>query len=370
MENSFPHKLWVIPRVIHTTCINFLYFSPKSAILGILNTCKRKLLYECMIIFLYGEDSFRSRNHLQKMLSKFKADRDPSDLNSIRIDREAGRGSGVFEEIFAAPFLAEKRMVVLENFLMSATKDELAELLAIVEEKKLPRTTILVLWEARTKFNTKAAKELASVLAKEKYSQEFELLSGTKLAAYVSSLFSERGVQASREAVYGLEQAVGGDMWRLNSLVDQLCAFSDYGQREVSEDDVFCFVDRSDEDKIFALVDAIIARNGKEAFKLLGMQYSLGKDSAYVFAMILRQFRIMLSIEDAVSSGVDSKSIAKKLSLHPFVVNRTRHVLSRFSRGELELVYQSLVEYDIKVKTGKGKDKQLLEGFVLNFIAK
>ena len=71
-----------------------------------------------MILFLYGKDTFRSRQQMKKMVEKFKADRDPQGYNIVTIDAAAERNSSrILNEIFTVPFLAERRMVVLESFL-------------------------------------------------------------------------------------------------------------------------------------------------------------------------------------------------------------------------------------------------------------
>ena len=98
-----------------------------------------------MLIFLHGPDTFRSRQQLKKMIEKFKTDRDPQGYNVAVLDCAKEDGGKVMEQILSAPFMSEKRLVVLENFL-STTKigDLQTEMLKRVDEKTLPESTVLI----------------------------------------------------------------------------------------------------------------------------------------------------------------------------------------------------------------------------------
>ncbi len=76
-----------------------------------------------MVIFLYGKDIFRSREHLKKMTAKFRADRDPQGYNVVRLDASAeSESSRIMNEMLASPFLAERRLAVIESLLSSKHK--------------------------------------------------------------------------------------------------------------------------------------------------------------------------------------------------------------------------------------------------------
>ena len=72
-----------------------------------------------MIIYIYGEDTFRSRNYLTQQIERFKKERDPQNLNVVFLDGQKVESSRLWNEIMAMPFLAEKRLVVIHNILSS-----------------------------------------------------------------------------------------------------------------------------------------------------------------------------------------------------------------------------------------------------------
>ena len=91
-----------------------------------------------MIIYIYGADTFRSRQYLKKTIEQFKKQRDPQGYNVVILDAKIEEMGKILSEMTAAPFLAEKRMIVLENTLSSADEDMLSELAEWVKNKKIP----------------------------------------------------------------------------------------------------------------------------------------------------------------------------------------------------------------------------------------
>lgn len=358
-----------------------------------------------MLIFLYGPDTFRSREQLKKMVSKFKADRDPQGFNVAILDCAHEEFGKILEQILAVPFLAEKRMVVLENLLTATGKGDLQEeILKRLENKSLPESNVYLFWEGEGKPKTNAAKKLLEILSKEKYAQEFLPLTGTKLASWIESEIKIQGGKISREALNYLVNNIGGDMWRLNSLINQLMSYShspvclktdtpslaegdkmspsfqegetaslaggegvaEAGKKEVTLVDVQLFLEEKTDDSIFNLVDAIVAKQAKQAFQMIREQYKKGEDAMYILAMILRQFRILIELRDLFdredNSGSDA--LAKKLGLHPFVVKKSLPFVKRYTLTELKNIYQKLLEIDTKTKTGQGQPDLLLDLFV------
>jgi len=72
-----------------------------------------------------------------------------------------------------------------------------------------------------------------------------------------------------------------------------------------------------------------------------------------IFFMIVRQFRILISLQDLAKRNLPQSEIAKQLKLHPFVVQNSIPQARNFSADELKRAYAQLLEIDTGVKTGK-----------------
>jgi len=323
-----------------------------------------------MLLFLYGADTFRSRQQLRKMIDKFKKDRDPRGYNVARLDCTKETPDKIMSEILAVPFLAEKRMVVLEQFLTSKSIDCIGDVLQRIENNTIPETNNILFFEdgEEKSVKTKQGKALFARLKKEKYAQESSILTGTDLFEWIVAEITERGGQIDRSAVHFLAQHIG-DMWRLNSVLDQLIA---YKQHEViQERDVVLFVDEKADDNIFSLVDAIVGKQPTQVYAMIAQQYREGKDADYIFAMIVRQIRILLELRDVYDRDeqVRSDVLAKTLGLHPFVVKKSLSLVKRYTLNSLKQLHQELLDMDRQTKTGHADRSLLLDVFVGRLIS-
>ncbi|MBU1612971.1 hypothetical protein KKC87_00885 [Patescibacteria group bacterium] len=354
-----------------------------------------------MIINIYGEDTFRSRQYLKKTIEQFKKQRDPQGYNVVVLDAKKEKPGKILSEMASAPFLAERRMVVLENVLSISDKDFLADLIEKIKEKKLSESNVLVFWQGETLGKVKEIKELAKLLEKEKFSQEFKLLEGTELFSWTKKEIENRGGKIGEHALQYLCQNVNKDIWLLNSLIDQLVAYAhsvilresdgrskdlleseheeafrsaqnnnmknnNKNLKEIMTADIQLFLEEKGDDNIFNLVDAVVGGNKKLAYKLIRDQLESGEDYQFIHIMIVRQFKILLEMRDLFDreDGLTSDMIAKRLELHPFVIRKSMSLVKMFSMQKLRDIYNDLLQIDIKTKTGRGDQSLLIDLFV------
>ncbi len=316
-----------------------------------------------MIFFLYGEDTFRSRAKKRELVEGFKQKRDATGMNVVVLDCAKIKEELLFEELQASPFLAEKRLVVLENLLNMKKNTLQSRFLDFLEQNKLPETTVLVIWDEGKAFKSDAGK-LFEVLKKEKYAQEFATLVGVELKNWILEETKSRGAIIDPPAVQYILSNVPKNTWAVHSLLDQLIAFAQ--GRTIVQADVALFLHEASDDNIFNLVDAIIAKNSQKVFQMIEAQYAKGEDAQFIFAMLLRQFRILIELADidARALRIPSDVLAKQLSLHPFVVKKSIPLAKKYSFTELKKVYAELRDIDIKTKTGQGNQSMMIDFFV------
>ncbi len=317
-----------------------------------------------MILFLYGPDTFRSHKYLRQSVEQFKKTRDPHGYNVVFLDGKKEELGKILTEISSTPFLAERRMIIIENILSNGDKELLQEVIIRVQAKKVPESNIIIFWQGEALSKVKEAKELQALLTKEKYAQEFSLLVGSPLEGWIQGEVSARGGSISPEATHFLAQNSGTDMWRLNSLLDQLVSYKKGTTIELA--DVQLFLDEKIDDNIFNMVDAIVQGNRKLAFKLLNEQRRLGEDEPKIFGLVVWQFRILLQMADLLEreGNMPSDILAKKIGIHPFVAKKNLAAARRLPLARLQAIFQSLLDIDIKTKTGQGDQSLLLDLFV------
>jgi DNA polymerase-3 subunit delta len=306
-----------------------------------------------MLIFLYGPDTFRSQEHLKKLINKFKKDRDPEGLNVHILDCEKCEDKIVLEQLSTGPFLDEKKLIVLKKLLTTAKKGDLqTELLNKIKNQKIPEDNIVIFCEEDLKPKTNVAKELFGILQKEKFSQEFTCLTTNKLNTWINDLVTQNKAKISEKALNYLSENTSDNAWLLSSLIEQLTAYK--SNEEISIEDIKLFLPEKIDDSIFNLVDAIIAKQKNLIFAMIKEQYRLGKDPLYILAMLIRQFKILLQIRDEFEANdlLKSDELAKKLGIHPFVIKKSLPLVKRFTKNNLLKIYQDLLTLDSQIKTG------------------
>ena len=98
---------------------------------------------------------------------------------------------------------------------------------------------------------------------------------------------------------------------------------------------------------------AIGSRHGRSAARLLQHKLDDGTDPFYLFAMIVRQFRLLIQVKELAEAGLNPQRIAQTIKIHNFVAGKLFQQSHNFSLEQLESIYAHLLEIDVGVKTGK-----------------
>ncbi len=318
-----------------------------------------------MIFFLYGDDTFRSRAKKRELVEGFKGKRDPTGMNVVVLDAQKDKEERIFEELVAAPFLAEKRMLLIENLLTNKKTKLQKSFLELLEAKRIPETTTLILWEEGKIFKGDAGK-LFEILKQEKYAQEFSSLTGRELSKWIVGELSARSATIDPLALEFIVTNACDDSWYIHSLLDQLIAYA--SGEPITIDHVKVFLKETVDDNIFNLIDALVSKNSnsKKVFAMIAEQYRKGEDAQFIFAMIMRQFKILLQLSDMYERGIRERDeiFARQLGLHPFVVKKSLSLSQKYSFEDLKSIYRELLEIDSKTKTGQGDQSVMLDFFV------
>lgn len=314
-------------------------------------------------MYLYGDDTYRSRHFLTNAIAQFKKTRDPQGYNVVRLDGKKEEPGKIMAEVLAAPFLADKRLVIIEDVLSKKDDDFFKELTERLKEKKFPESTVAIFWQGESIGKSKAVKALEAQLQKEQYASAFPLLTGKDKIDWILKEVKVRGASiAAPAAAYVAENT--SDMWELSSVLDQCAAYCAGG--EITQNAAAQFVPVKLDDNIFSLVDAIAAGRSKKALELLEHQRHLGEEDGKIFGLIIWQFRILLQMADALEreSSLTSDQLASRLKLHPFVVKKNLGLVRATPLAKLQAMYRALLTLDTQTKTGVAPQSVLVDFFV------
>ncbi|MBI5621622.1 DNA polymerase III subunit delta [Candidatus Falkowbacteria bacterium] len=319
-----------------------------------------------MIFFLYGPDTYRSRQKLNELKAKFLADVDKSSLNLTVFEGKNLKPAEFRSAVSTPPFLARKRMVVITDLLGdNKNKDLPSEIIALLDNDKLLADVILIFWESG-KVDRRTA--LFKRLDREKYVSEFALLSDSELKRWITTEIKKQNAKIEPAALERLLQLLGSDLWEVTTEVGKLAAYADGKTITVAE--VNAFVKGKFDDNIFNFVDAISAKNQQRAYQLLSDQLDSGAHELYLLTMLIRQFRILLQVRSLLDEGAaDAATVARELGLHPFVAKKSLVQVRHFSLDALTAIYQQLVATDLQIKTSRADARTLLDLLLIKIMS-
>ena len=77
-----------------------------------------------------------------------------------------------------------------------------------------------------------------------------------------------------------------------------------------------------------------------------------GQEPLSIFAMIVRQFRLLLQAKELVETRTPGNQMASQLKVPAFVADKLVQQSQRYSSAQLYQIYQHLLELDIAMKSG------------------
>lgn len=308
-----------------------------------------------MIIFLYGEDSYRSKKKLEEIVGEYKRIH-KSGLNLIYVDvgeKEFDEFSSLFR---SNSMFDEKKLIILKNIF--ADKKFQEDFLEDFKKIKDAKDIVVVYENDKVDERTK----LFKLFKKEVKGQEFVPLTASALKKWTDLEFEKYGAKINSRAQEMLLFYIGNNLWQLENEIKKLAHFKQGKLIEV--EDIELHIKSKIENDIFKTIEAFAAKEKKQSLIFLHKHLESGDNALYLLSMIAYQFRNLLIIKELIDSKKPYDVIVKKSGLHPFVVKKTFYLCNKFSLEQLKKIYQKIFQIDLDIKSGKIDPELALEIFV------
>jgi len=305
-----------------------------------------------MIIFLYGQDTYRSRRKLNEIIEHYKKIH-KSGLN-LKYFNLSEKGFEDFKDEFQSiSMFAEKKLMVLEE---AFTNRNFKEIFLKNSKRFIDSRDILLFYETK---ETPRGDPLFKFLKKYAKSQEFKLLEGENLENWVKKEIENYKVKINPLALEKLTDYVGNDLWQMANEIGKLASYKK--NKKVGEKDVELLVKPKIEPEIFKTIDAIASRNKKQALELIHKHLERGDNPLYLLSMINFQFRNLLTIRDLIEKNKSPYTLLEETTLHPDVMKKSYSQAQKFKIDELKKIYQKIFQVDLAIKTGRVEPEVALD---------
>ena len=302
------------------------------------------------IIFLYGSDTASSKLKLDAIRQKFIDRYGETDVEII--DGETlSSPARLIELIETRPFFGEKRMIIIKNILQAKSislKNEIAS--NLIRYKESP--AVVVFYETKDFSPKSKPHRLFSALAKEPYAQDFAPPTPINLSRKLKAAFEARSIQAEPAALALMSQELAADPARVPNEIEKLAMYKADDNTPLSIDDVQLLVRPHLATNIFALIDAVGAKNQPAIIKEFTKLKDADEGGLRLLGMIISHARNLLVIKDSLERGIKLEEISRRLKIHPFVAKKTAAQANNFNLTELKKFFHALKELDVAFKTG------------------
>lgn len=327
------------------------------------------------IVLFHGENIYMLERTLEKTRANFVEKH--GDLNiTILEDEEEITAKSIMGAMKAAPFLGEKRLIIVKNFLRLGDSDDQDKIEKFLEE--IPDTSVVIFYENP---NVETRKRPKSTLKKTLLAwanvKFFEQTSPEELTTWIINRLQKNNATISRSLCEEIIGHAGGDMQTISNEVGKIALYCE--NRAVTAEDIGLLISHNYSATIFQFTDALNAKDAKQAIQKLHTVMEMGEEILPILGMIARHFRHLILVKDLLQnhkipkSQIHGKMLTYDPAIKTYPVQLAVDQSAKFTLDQLKSIYSGLLDINFGLKTGKipmGKNDKLmmveLEKFVLS----
>lgn len=331
------------------------------------NNLKNNKIDNCYIFC--GTDENLIRASVEALVKKIV---DPAfkDLNYVRYDGGKIDNDTILNSCETLPFMSDKKVVELyrAEFLQDGVtkagnegkKIDFGELSKYIST--MPNYTVLIMYyifdNDRDKISAKVKKleGKATVI-------KIDKLKGVSLQNKVKEIFHSEGKKIDKTELNFFCSIIDNNMDIVKNEIEKLLNYTE--GRDITKEDIIALMPSKSENDIFNLVDYLSQKNIKKSIDILNELVYKGDKPAIILYMIVRQFKLLLSLRVGSDSGKSYDGLAKDLKLHPYIAEKMAKQSQKFTVNALKENLKLCVEVEKMMKSTAADEKTALEILVI-----
>lgn len=302
-----------------------------------------------MIIFLYGEDDFRSQQKLNEIIKHYKKIHQTG-FNLKYFDFEKQEFNDFRDSFQTKSMFREKKLFVLKNFF---SNQEFKQKFLANKNQFLNSQNTIVFFQ---KGEPNKKNSLFLFLNKKAKTQQFRPLKIGQLENWIKKELKSQETPIESPALKLLISYSNNNLWQLSNEIKKLVHYkASTKNKKITKQDIEKLVAPKIELNIFKTIDAIAEKNKQKALFLIRQHLEKGESPLYLLAMISFQFRNLLMVKEKST---------RSLNMHPFVLRKSLWLSQKFTFQQLKQIYQKIAQIDLGIKTGKIEPGLALDLFI------
>lgn len=286
-----------------------------------------------------GENTYLLRQERRRWLDEFEKKHGSENIQ--RIDGPKITIRALLDEVSIAPFIAAKRLVVIDGVPKFSKED--VQLLA----QAIHPDSILLIVDPKPDKRLGGTKELIATAT----TKEFAPLQGPPLRAWIAAHVAQHGSKITTDAMETLIEMIGEDQDLLAEELKKLALFA--GACGITRHDAEEMTTPTAEGIIWRLSDLLAAGKKEQAAAYAKRMLDRGSDAYGMWAILLNLLKNVCAVHAAVAEGgKDNKAIAEETGIHPFAIRSIVPHASSVNRAKLQAFLEWACAADVELKTG------------------
>lgn len=310
------------------------------------------------VYLLLGEEAYLRNQYRDKLKKALLGDGDAMNFHYFE-GKDVSPGE-VIDLAETMPFLAERRVLVLENTGLFAHG---GEMLADYLKEPAPTAYFVFVEESADK----RSRLYKAVTAKGR-AVEFKTQDEAVLQRWILGILKKEGMNITgRDLAFFLEKT-GSDMENIRGELEKLLCYC-MGRDVVTAKDIEEICTKQISNQIFDMINAIAEKKQRKAMNLYYDLLTLKEPPMRILYLITRQFNMLLQVKELKNRGCDASTIGEKVGLAGFIARKYVAQAARFRTADLRRAVEDCVEAEEAVKTGKMNDVMSVELLIVRYSA-
>ena len=310
------------------------------------------------VYILYGEEAYLRSQYKDKLKTALLGDGDA--MNFHYFEGKDVRSQEVIDLAQTMPFLAERRVIMLENSgLFSHGGEDLAEYMSAISP-----TAYFVFVEPTVDKRSKLYK---AATAKGR-AIEFKAQDETTLKRWILGLLKKENKNITERDLNLFLDKTGSDMENIRGELEKLFCYC-MEKDVITAQDIEAVCTKQVSSQIFDMINAVAERRQKAAMNLYYDLLTLKEPPMRILFLITRQFNLLLQVKELRNKGFDANTIGEKVGLAGFIARKYAAQAAKFKEADLRSALTDCVETEEAVKTGRMNDVMSVELLIVKYSA-
>lgn len=324
------------------------------------------------IYLIYGRETYlmdSSINRIKKNMNSAMIDFNLSVLNGEEVGiRE------LINNIETLPFMDEKKIVIVENLEIFKGKrknfSESDEKYLIQALENIPETTVLIFM---LDTDPDKRKSLFKTIKKNGNIIDVNKISDIDLFQWVRNKFAQHSVKIENSQIMYFIDVKGyrdknSDL-RLNDLENEIEKIAMFLGRDsvVTNEAIDEMTMKKSENDLFRFIDSIVKKDANSAILIFEDMVNDGESILGIYAMLGREFKILLQMKSIKKKGIKPEQAAKLLNIHPFTAKKAYRQSDSIEEGVVKSVVKYISDADYRIKNGLIDPRLSMEILIANF---